>query len=203
MKHDTVMKKKWLRHALWLTVLLVAPGAAGGAADFKTAELQRKAEEIASLRIAVSDKVDRAVGMRRQLSGLMQEYVSEINSERNRRRYKSYREAVGNPRVGYDLQLVQQLEAYTAMLDERISYFRKAAEVLEFYFRQVNDDLMMIRTLDDFAVDQLIARINGALDEYVPAVKQKTVRMGQLQFSGSEIIWQRIAAADREGYSRP
>ena len=166
-------------------------------ADFKSAELQRKAEEIASLRITLSDKVGQAEAMRQELAALMDGYAAEIRHEKNRWRYASYRNAVGNPRIAYDLQLLQQLQAYVSELDRRIAYFRQAGQVLEHYFRQINDDLMMIRTLDDFTVDQLISKINDALDEYVPATIKKTVHVDRLQLKDPEIIWQEIVTAGK------
>lgn len=174
----------------WLLVGSIALGA-----DFKSAELQRKAEEIASLRIAVSEKVEQAEQMREQLVRLIEAYALEIRREKSRWRYASFRNAVGNPRIAYDLQLVQQLEAYIALLDGRIAYFRQAGQVLEYYFRQINDDLLMIRTLDDFTVDLLISNINDALDEYVAATIKKTIRVEKLQFKDTEIIWQEMVTA--------
>jgi hypothetical protein len=194
----TMMEAKTIRNGLLILTAWLLGGAIGLSADFKTAELQRKAEEIASLQITVSDKVDQAVGMRRQLDELMRQYAEEIRYEKSRWRYSTFRNAVGNPRIAYDLELVQQLQAYIAILDQRIGYFRQAGQVLEFYFRQINDDLLMIRTLDDFAVDQVIAKINDALDEYVPATIRKTVQIDKLQFEETEIIWQEIMRPQKD-----
>jgi len=193
-----MMEAKTIRNGLLILTAWLLCGAIGLCADFKTAELQRKAEEIASLQITVSEKVDQAVGMRRQLDELMRQYAEEIRYEKSRWRYSTFRNAVGNPRIAYDLELVQQLQAYMAMLDQRIAYFRQAGQVLEFYFRQINDDLLMIRTLDDFAVDQVIAKINDALDEYVPATIRKTVQIDKLQFEDTEIIWQEIMRPQKD-----
>jgi hypothetical protein len=186
--------KKFQTGLIILFVWLLA-GSIALSADFKSAELQRKAEEIASLRITVSEKVERAMQMRQQLSLQMEDYALEIRREKNRWRYASFRNAVGNPRIAYDLQLVQQLEAYIALLDDRIAYFRRAGQVLEHHFRQINDDLLMIRTLDHFTVDQLISKINDALDEYVAATIKKTVQVEKLQLKDTEIIWQEMITA--------
>jgi hypothetical protein len=130
--------------------------------------------------------------MRQALADQMAALAEEIRYEKDRWRIESFRDSVGFPRIAYDLQLLQQLQAYVGRLDERIAYFREAGEVLDFYFQQINDDLMMIRTLDDFTVDQLIDRINGALDEYVPASQKKIVALENLKLKDPEIIWQEI-----------
>jgi hypothetical protein len=145
-------------------------------ADFKSAELQRKVAEIASLRIKLAEKIERAEDMRGQLAALKDGYAAEIRHEKNRWQVASYRNAIGNPRIGYDLRLLQQLDG----------------EVLDHYFRQINDDLMMIRTLDDFTVDRLISKINDALDEYVPATIKKTILVNQLPLKDLEILWQEV-----------
>lgn len=184
------MGQKMIGTGLLVLIAWFLTGGVGSGADFKSAELQRKAEEISALRVTVSEKVDNAVQMRRQLAQQMEEYAAEIRREKSRWQYASFRNAIGNPRIAYDLQLVQQLQSYISVLDARIAYFRQAGQVLEYYFRQINDDLLMIRTLDDFAVDRLIAKINDALDEYVPATIRKTVQVDKLQFKDTEIIWQ-------------
>ena len=191
------MMKKVLFIGLSMLVAWILLVSSGMAAEFKAAELQRKAEEIASLRVTIAEKVNRAKDMRRQMTELMNEYVKEIRHEKNRWQLSSYRNAVGNPRIAYDLQLLQQLQAYISELDKRILYFKQAGQVLEHYFRQINDDLMMIRTLDDFRVDQLISRINNALDEYIPATIKKTVHVDRLQLKDTEIIWQEIVATGK------
>lgn len=177
-------------------LLSVLPAWHSGLADsFEAAELQHKAEEITVLRGVVADKIERGVTMRRALADRMKELTDEIRIQKDRWRIESYRSAVGNPRIAFDLQLVQQLQAYIGRLDERIAYFREAGDVLDFHFRQINDDLMMIRTLDDFAVDQLIGRINHALDEYVPATQKKLVGLDNLRLRDGEVIWEEIARA--------
>ena len=191
------MIKKGLTTGVSVLVALLIFVGTGIGADFKAAELQRKAEEIASLRVTIAEKVSRAQDMRQQLGDLRNGYEAEIRHEKNRWQLNSYRNAVGNPRIAYDLQLLQQLQAYISELDKRILYFKQAGQVLEHYFRQINDDLMMIRTLDDFTVDQLISNINDALDEYVPATIKKTVQVDHLQLKDTEIIWQEIVAAEK------
>ena len=191
------MMKKGLHIGMSVLITWLFLSGSGTGADFKAAELQRKAEEIASLRVKIAEKVIRAEDMRRQLADLMNGYADEIRHEKNRWQLTSYRNAVGNPRIAYDLQLLQQLQAYISALDKRIVYFKQAGQVLEHYFRQINDDLMMIRILDDFTVDQLIAQINDALDEYVPATIQKTVQVDKLLMKDAEMIWQEIKAAQK------
>jgi hypothetical protein len=191
-----MIKKGFYNGMSMLAAWLIFSGLCMGA-DFKSAELQRKAEEIAALRIKLSEKVDRAENMRQEMADLMEGYAAEIRREKNRWRFSSYRNAVGNLRIAYDLELLQQLQAYISELDKRIAYFRQAGQVLEYYFRQINDDLLMIRTLDDFTVDQLISKINNALDEYVPATIRKTVQIDHLRLKDTELIWQEVVMADK------
>jgi hypothetical protein len=188
-----MMKKSLMAVTLLGVAWLFFSGPCAGA-DFKSAELQRKVEEIASLRIKLAEKIERAEDMRGQLAALRDGYAAEIRHEKNRWQVASYRNAVGNSRIAYGLQLLQQLDAYITALDERIGFFRRAGEVLEHYFRQINDDLMMIRTLDDFSVDRLISKINDALDEYVPATIKKTVFVNNLPLKDPEILWQQVVS---------
>ena len=93
-----MMKKCFCIGMIMLVSLMFIAGSGMGA-DFKAAELQRKAEEIASLRVSIAEKVSHAEDMRRQLADQMNAYVKEIRHEKNRWQLNSYRNAVGNPRI--------------------------------------------------------------------------------------------------------
>lgn len=179
-----------------LLALLMGVGlpAGGGAtrADLKSAELQRLSQEISRLRFEIQQKLDGAERVRGSLEELRAQYAEEIRAEKARWRYATYRSAVANPRIANDLRLIQQLAAYLDRLAARIDFFRHAQATLEFYQQRISDDLMMIRTLDDFAVDRLVEELNSVLDAYVPAAARKIVRLDDLQLADMELLWQQV-----------
>jgi hypothetical protein len=64
--------------------------------------------------------------------------------------------------------------------------------MLGFYFQQVQDDLLMIKTLNDLEVDKLIAQINSALDEYTPETSNPLFDANGVPLKDTEQIWNEL-----------
>lgn len=165
---------------------------AEGASSPKPTELKRKINEMSSLRRTVENRVDIAVKTREQLQKQIDELANEINRELDSRVINSYSMAVKVPRINYNIKLIQQLLAYIDRLDQREQYFRIGSETLEYLNQQVNDDLNLIRTLNDMEVDELIDRINAVLDEYIPETQRPLFSVDNIQCRPAEEIWRGI-----------
>jgi len=174
-------------------LLLVIPAAASGASSPKALELNRKITEISSLQRIVANQVDIAVQTRDQLQKQIKELAIEINQEMVDRQINTYPAAAKILRIKYNINLIQQLSAYIARLDQREQYFRIGNETLEHLQQQVNDDLQLIRTLNDMEVDELIHNINSVLDEYIPETKKPVFTIDNIQKKSAEKIWSELA----------
>ena len=180
--------------ALMVLLLSTGPILAGSQ---KTVELNHQVSEISMVRKDISQKISQATDMRDQLQEQMQELIKEIIKEKNRYQLDSFQAAINNLRISYDLKLVQQLRGYIKKLDQRITYFQTADETLAYYYQQVQDDMHIIRTLNDFEVDNLISQINGSLDEYIPETKKHMINVQVVQWIESEKLWDEIKSEGR------
>ena len=176
---------------LFLTVWLLSHGQVQ-AGNYKTTELNHQISEISLVRKDITQKISQGTDMRDQLYEQMQELVREIIKEKNRHQLESYQDASKNLRISYDLKLVHQLRVYIASLDQKIAYFQNADETLGYYHQQVQDDMKIIRALNDFEVDKLISQINAALDEYIPETKKQMINVQIVQWIDSEQLWSEI-----------
>ena len=165
---------------------------ADGASSPKSIELNRKITEMSSLRRIVESQVDIAVRTRDQLQKQIDELAKEINRELVSRKINSYSAAVKVSRIKYNIKLIQQLLAYIDRLDQREQYFRIGNETLEHLHQRVNDDLKLIRTLNDMEVDELIDKINTILDEYIPETQRPLFSIDNIQSRPAEEIWRGI-----------
>jgi hypothetical protein len=182
--------KKFLIIIIAIGVLLhVNVYGADGASSPKAMELKRKITEMSSLQRVVEGQIDMSVKTRDQLQKQIDELANEINREILRLKINSYTAAERIPRIKYNIKLIQQLLAYIDRLDQREQYFRIGDETLEYLNQQVNDDLKLIRTLDDMQVDELIDRINTILDEYIPETQRPLFSMDNIQRRPEEEIW--------------
>jgi len=163
-----------------------------GASSPKTLELNRKISEMAALQNGISDRIAIAQKTRDQFQNQITELVKEINRIRDHQQIKSYRAAVKNPRINYNIKLIRKLRAYIDRLNARMRYFRSGNETLTFLHQQVIDDLQLIRTLNDMEVDRLILKINSVLDEFIPETKNYIFTVENIQGASSEKIWDEI-----------
>jgi len=173
-----------------LTWVMIAGIAA--AAGYKTTELNRKIAEITELQSTLSGKIALAKEKKDQLEEKTKSLKEEIVQEKDHLGIQSYNEAVLAPRIDYNLKLIQLLLGYMTSLDEKIRYLQNGHETLGYYFQQAQDDLLMIKTLNDLEVEKLIALINAILDEYTPATSKPLFDVDRVSLKDTEQIWQDI-----------
>ena len=162
------------------------------ASEHKTSELHRKMAEISSLQQKLSQKISFAMQKQEQLNQKVGELEKEIKFEKEQLQIKSYRKAVRNPRIEFDLKLIQLLIGYIYGINEKISSFQNGYQTLVFFQQQVQDDLRMIKTLNDMEIDKLITQINSVLDEFFPELSKPVFDAQSIPMKDTERIWNEI-----------
>lgn len=162
------------------------------ATGYKTTELNSKISEISSLQDSLSAKISLAMDKKKQLEQKAEALQKEIRQEKEQFQIESYQQAIRIPRIDYNLKLIQLLLGYVTCLTEKIAYFQNGHDMLGFYFQQVQDDLLMIKTLNDLEVDKLIAQINSALDEYTPETANPLFDANGVALKDTEQIWDEL-----------
>ena len=162
------------------------------ATGYKATELNRKMSEISSLQHSLSEKIALATDKKKQLEAKAEDLKKEIRQKKEQMEIESYYKALAVPRIDYNLRLIQLLYGYSARLTERIIYFQNGYDTLGFYLQQAQDDILMIKTLNDLEVDKLIARINSALDEYTPETTKPLLDVDGVTLKNTEEIWNEI-----------
>ena len=172
-----------------ITLFLVGTVSATG---YKATELNRKMSEISSLQHSLSEKIDLATDKKKQLEAKAEDLKNEIRQKKEQLEIESYHKALTVPRIDYNLRLIQLLYGYTTRLSEKIIYFQNGYDTLGFYLQQAQDDILMIKTLNDLEVDKLIAQINTALDEYTPETAKPLFDVDGVTLKNTEEIWNEI-----------
>ena len=173
-------------------IVLFLFGGFVSATGYKTTELNRKMTEISSLQHSLSEKIALAMTKKEQLEEKTESLKQEIRHEKEQMQVESYPNAVLIPRIDYNLKLIQLLLGYTTSLEEKIVYFQNGRDTLDFFFQQAQDDLLMIKTLNDLEVDKLIAQINSALDEYTSETTKPLFDVDAVPLKDAEQIWNEI-----------
>ena len=186
------MKKHWICSslaALMIVLLLCGPN---HASEQKTTELNLKMAEISSVQQSLSQKISLVMQKQEQLKQKVDELEKEIKQEKKQLQIESYPKAIRNPRIEFNLKLIQLLFGYMTGLTEKIGYFQNGYHTLAFFRQQVQDDLLMIKTLNDMEVDSLIAQINSVLDEFIPELDRPIFDTSDIPSKDTEKIWNEI-----------
>ena len=162
------------------------------ASEHKSTELNRKMAEISSLQQLLSQKISLAMQKQEQLKQKVDELEKEIKQAKEQLQIESYLKAIRNPRIEFNLKLIQLLFGYIAGLTEKISYFQNGYQTLDFFRQQAQDDLLMIKILNDMEIDTLIAQINSVLDEFIPELGNPLFDTNGMPPKNTEMIWNAI-----------
>ena len=175
--------------ALMIYLLLCRPNYAS---EQKTTELNRKMAEISSLQQGLSKKIALVMQKQEQLRQKVDELEKEIKLEKAQLQTESYLKAIRNPRIEFNLKLIQLLFGYITGLTDKISHFQNGYETLDFFEQQARDDLLMIQTLNDMEIDELIAQINSVLEEFIPELDKPAFDTNDIPSKDTEKIWNEI-----------
>ena len=196
------MRKHIINKALVPVLILYFLGSVVYATGDKTSGLKRKMGENASLQTLLSGKINQATEKRDRLTQKMEELKGEIKQETEQWQIESYRKALQNARIDYNLKLIQLLLGYTSGLTQKIIYFQNGLETLDFFLRQAQDDLLIIKTLNNLEIDKLIAQINSVLDEYVPETGEPMFDAGDIPLEDTEKIWNDIMTGKKRSSAK-
>ena len=191
------MKKYLISGSLAALIIYLLPCSPGYANEYKTAELNRKMAEMSSLQQSLSEKISLAMQKRLQLYQKMAALEKEIKAETELLQIESYPKAIQNPRIEFNLQLMKLLFGYRTGLTEKINHLQNGYQTLDFFRQQVQDDLLMIKTLNDMEIDKLIARINLILDEFLPELSKPLFDANETASKDTQIIWNEMIEQEK------
>lgn len=158
----------------------------------KSTELKLKMTEINTLQHDLSGKIALAQEKRDQMAQKTRELEAEVRDQKEQFDIKTYQKALLNSRIDYNLKLIQLLFGYINRLDDKIVYFNTGSETLNYFYQQAQDDLLMIKTLNDLEINKLIAQINEILDEYIPQTSKPLFDVSDVPLKDTKQIWQEI-----------
>ena len=158
----------------------------------KSTELKLKMTEMSSLQQSLTGKIAQAMEKKDQLEQKTRELESEVRDQKEQFEIETYQSAVLNARIDYNLKLIQLLLGYITRLNNKIAYFKTGHDMLDFFFQQAQDDLLMIKTLNDLEIDKLIAQINEVLDEYITQTSKPMFDVNDVPLKDTEQIWNEL-----------
>ena len=187
-KTDIPLRQKNFIWGLFFIILLLLPGNIL-ADNFKLSDLTNKMAEISSLRDKVIQQQAQASKLIKQLSQTMVELKEEIKGEKRKLRITSCQEAIRNPRIDYNIKLIQKILVYISRLNDKVQYLDIAREELVFFYQQAEDDLKILETLSDMKIEKLMGQINQTTHKYQSEAKGLSIDVNGIDLSPPEEIW--------------
>jgi hypothetical protein len=166
---------------------------AGAAADEGKAQaLNRALADIGAAEQMIRQKAALAEEARRMLRQQAEELKAEIHQERRRTNAAAFQQALQVNRIDFNLRLVQRLIGYTERLEERIGYFRTAVHTLDFHRRQIRDDLLILKTLNDADISGLTRQLAADLNGFTAQAEKPLLTASASGLRPLEVIWSDI-----------
>jgi hypothetical protein len=190
-KADIKRRQKNCTWGVFLIIHLLLPGNIL-ANNFKLSDLTNKMAEISSLRDKVIQRQAQASKLIKQLSQTMVELKEEIKGEKRKLRITSCQEAIRNPRVDYNIKLIQKILVYVSRLNEKVQYLDIASEELAFLYQQAEDDLKILETLSDMEIEKLMGQMNQMSNKYQAEANGLSIDADGIVLSPPEEIWNNI-----------
>ena len=160
--------------------------------DGKVQELNQALSDIGSAEQMIRQKTALAGSVRQLLRQQADELKAEIHQERRRTNVAAFQQAVQINRIDYNLRLVQRLFGYIDRLDDRIGNFRSAAHALDFYRRQIRDDMLILRTLNDADTAGLLRQLDADLNGFKSQAERPLLTASAAGLRPLETIWSDI-----------
>jgi hypothetical protein len=179
---------------LILGVILSCWTAVSAAAD-KTAELQRKMADLALLQNQLTEKKDQAIKIRENLYGQLQTLKTEILAEQKQANIINYPAAFKCPRIRYNLRLSGEIQGYITKFNDKIRFYQIGLDKLDYLYKQADDDLKIIHTINNLKIEALTAQIEIVIAHYLPEAHRILINLDSTQEENLQTLWEKIAQA--------
>jgi hypothetical protein len=190
---EKIKKRLRIDICLYTFLIFLLLPAKVSASNPKTFELRTKMSEILSLREKLTAKQAEAFQLCERLKGTLRMLEVEIEVEKRGLKTESYREAIRSPRIHSNIKLIQKLLAYISALDEKIQYLEIGTEELRFLYRQAEDDLKILETLNDMEIQKLIDQITQISEKYHSEASKLLIDGNGIVLTPPEVIWRRVS----------
>lgn len=173
-------------------IIFGALGAGSAAQDEKSQALNRALMDIQTTEQVIRRKVQLAEDLRQGFLQQVDELKSEVHKERQHVSATALPQALQSARIDYDLRLIQLLFGHIERLDDRIAYLSSAVHALNFYRRQIQDDLLFLRTLNHADIAGLMHRLAADIKRFMDQAENPLPFVSKTGPRPLDAIWKDI-----------
>ena len=166
----------------------------------KSEMFEQKMQQILAVHDKLSEKRALAVSIRERLNEQILALELEISAKQRAMEITSYEEAVKSPRIYYNIQLIQQLKAYTSKLAERIRHYEDGYDKMRFRYQEADDNFKIIELWSDTKTKKLMTKIDKAINEYQAENKPHMFTNKQIVLDKPLKIWTEITHSKTQNH---
>ncbi len=155
-------------------------------------ELQRKMADITLLKQQLEDRMQQADSVLSALKAQQKDMEAEIRVLIKSLNIKTYKQAMHQLRVQYNMELLRTIAAYTKEFNARIDFYRTGRDKLTYLHQLAADDVKMISALNNFQIDALATQISLVVNKYLPKAHLIQIDPKELDLASSQSIWDGI-----------
>jgi chromosome segregation ATPase len=156
--------------------------------------IDRKVDILIHLHAEIADRINTARSIRSELMARHHSFVGEVQTALNHLKNTSYSAVVLNHRIRNNLALIQMIEGYCDVLDERIAAYQHGLARLQYFINRSEDELKMYRALGRLDLDELLTDVDQVITECQAEIKIDLIELDKIDVRSCENIWQDIVA---------
>jgi hypothetical protein len=163
------------------------------AANSKIAELQQKVADIALLHQELGHRIEQANEMREVFEQQRQLLTDEMTVLKNNCNATNGIPAEDELRIHYNKELLRVIATYTSQLEAKIVFFQTGQDKLTYLQKLACDDIRLIDTLKDLAIDALMTQISLVINTYL--TEAHTIQLNPVEILSPvpEETWRTVA----------
>ncbi|MGD8836444.1 MAG: hypothetical protein PVJ84_19305 [Desulfobacteraceae bacterium] len=173
-------------------LLVISATVTWASADSKSEELQGKIADIVLLKQQLADRKTHAEAMQVKLLEQQADLVTEVRLLQKSFGFKSYQQARQYERVHYNIELIQAISAYNLMFTDKIRIYQTGHDKLDYLQQLVEDDIKMMRTLNDFEIDALTTQISLVINRYIGEAHIIQIDQKSIKLTPAKKIWEGV-----------
>ena len=157
----------------------------------KTELLKEKLSAMETLRGQMGIKLFQASAIRSNLKSRIDPLELELKSLSEHYQFTAFDQAGAHPGIAFGLKTLAHFDGYYQAILGVIRSLREADHTLQYLHQQVRDDLEVIATLSDLAIEAQIDRIDAALD-FPQAHQAHLIDAAQVTPPSPEAVFNRL-----------
>jgi hypothetical protein len=156
-------------------------------------KIMQKITDLRDLQNKLLEKEQNINSLSADYTSEIERLKQEIRNEQGAQSIRTYAQAEQNPRIKFDLSLIQRKTAYIDKLNEIKDRLRSGYFEAEYLERQSTDDARMIGLLDSKEAEKLTAKLSTVIAKYEPESGKLIIEDKDLKLRPIEQIWNEIS----------